>query len=167
MKPGAGGGFEYKSKTDQSTEQYQHVFRRFDDLIETKPGEVVFVDSLTDFVPVIWKFFEPGDLYFSAQTICYIVAESNSILIAAGDADFISAQRQGLLERSFEAVLDFGWFGEGLRQRRTLTVSNFDLVIDRDRFVISEIETIPPGTIIETSWLRASSQRVYCISYRS
>ncbi|EMA05626.1 hypothetical protein SAMN05443574_1435 [Haloarcula vallismortis] len=82
------------------------------------------------------------------------------MLIAAGDTDLINAQRQGLLERSFEAVLDFGWFGEGLQQRRTLTVSkfpefwretdakgrvNFDLVIDRDRFGISEMEKIPPG----------------------
>lgn len=159
IKPGAGGGFKYKSKTDQSTEYYEQVFRRFDDLIEAKPGEIVFIDSLSDFVPIIWKFFKPGDLYFIAQTLCYLVAESNSILIAASDANLIGQQRQGLLERSFEAVLEFGWFGEGLQQRRTLTVSkfpefwretdtegrvNFDLEFNRDRFGISEIEKIPP-----------------------
>ncbi|MFW5900191.1 MAG: RAD55 family ATPase [Halodesulfurarchaeum sp.] len=159
IKPGVDSGFEYKSKTDQSTEHYERIFRRFDDLIEAKPGELVFIDSLTDFVPVIWKFFKPGDLYFIAQTLCYLVAKSRGILIAAGDANLITKQRQGLLERSFEAVLDFGWFGEGLQQRRTLTVSkfpefwretdtkgrvNFDLEIDRDRFGIFEIEKIPP-----------------------
>lgn len=160
IKPEASGGFKYKSKSDQSTDYYEEVFRRFDDLIEAKPGEIVFIDSLTDFVPLMWKFFEPGDLYFIAQTLCYLVARSNSILIAAGDANLISQQRQGLLERPFEAVLDFGWSGEGLQQRRTLTVSkfpefwretdsegrvNFDLEFNRDRFGISEIEKIPPG----------------------
>ncbi|WP_338741053.1 HAMP domain-containing sensor histidine kinase [Haloplanus salilacus] len=51
IKPGAGGGFEYRSKSDQSTEYYEQVFRRFDDLIEAKPGEIVSIDSLTDSVP--------------------------------------------------------------------------------------------------------------------
>jgi hypothetical protein len=159
IKPGAGGGFEYRPRSDQSTEGYEQVFRRFDDLIEAEPGEMVFIDSLTDFVPLIWKFFDPGDLYFIAQTLCYVVSKSDSVLIAAGDANLVGQQRQGLLERSFEAVLDFGWFGEGLRQRRTLTVSkfpefwretdtngriNFDLEFNRNKFGISEIEKIPP-----------------------
>jgi hypothetical protein len=159
IKPGTGGGFEYRPRSDQSTEGYEQVFRRFDDLIEAEPGEMVFIDSLTDFVPLIWKFFDPGDLYFIAQTLCYVVSKSDSVLIAAGDANLVGQQRQGLLERSFEAVLDFGWFGEGLRQRRTLTVSkfpefwretdtngriNFDLEFNRNKFGISEIEKIPP-----------------------
>jgi archaellum biogenesis ATPase FlaH len=159
IKPAGEGGFEYTRKTELSNEYYEQVFRRLDDLIEAKPGEVVFVDSLSDFVPIITKFFEPGDLYFISQTLCYLAARSNSILIAAADANLIRPTRQGLLERSFEAVLDFGWFGDGLQQRRTLTISkfpefwretdtegrvNFDLEIDRDRFGISQVEKIGP-----------------------
>lgn len=159
IKPGADGGFEYRSKSDQSTGYYEQVFRRFDDLIQAEPGEMVLIDSITDFIPLIWKFFDLGDFHFIVQTLCHIVAKSDGILIAAGDANIISQQRQGLLERSFEAVLNFGWFGEGLQQRRTLTVSkfpefwretdtkgrvNFDLEFNRNKFGISKIEKIPP-----------------------
>lgn len=160
IEPGVDRGIEYNSKADQSAGDYERLLRRFDDLVEAEPGEIVFIDSLTDFVPLVWKFFSPGDLYFVAQTLCYVAAKSDSILIAAGDTGVVTDQRQGLFERSFEAVLNFGWFGEGLRQRRTLTVSkfpefwretdtkgrvNFDLEMDRGRFGISEVNKIPPS----------------------
>jgi archaellum biogenesis ATPase FlaH len=160
IKPSADRGFEYRSDHEQGGDDYERVFRRFDDLIAGTPGEVVFVDSISDFFPVTAKFLDPVDIYFISQTLCHVAAESNSVLIAGADAEVLGQKEAGLLRRAFEAVLDFGWFGQGSLQRRVMTVTKFpefwresdaddqvtfDLEIDREHFGISKIKKIPAG----------------------
>lgn len=160
IKPSAGRGFEYSSDNEQDGDVYERVFRRFDDLITGTPGEVVFVDSISDFFPITAKFLDPVDIYFISQTLCHVVAESNSVLVAGADAEVLGQNEVALLKRAFEAVLDFGWFGQGSLQRRVMTVTKFpefwrenetddqvtfDIEIDRERFGISQIKKIPAG----------------------
>ncbi|WP_147441169.1 hypothetical protein [Halorubrum sp. Atlit-26R] len=163
VKPAEKGtGFTYESKEERPSDKYQQVFRRFDDLIEEVPGEIAIVDSISDFLPITSKFLDPMDLYFISQTLCHVAAESNSILIAGADSELLTERERALLKRTFEGVLNFGWFGQGSQQRRTMTVTKFpefwreadpngrvtfDLDIDRDRFGISSTEKIPPSKL--------------------
>lgn len=159
MRPSSETGFEYVSKGKQSGDQYERLFEKFDDLIGDTENEIVIIDSISDFLPVTSKFLDPVDLYFVSQTLCHVVSNSDSVLIAGADADILDRRNRALLMRSFEATLEFGWFGEGMQKRRTLTVTDFpefwresdeddvvtfDLKIDRDRFGISNIKKIPP-----------------------
>jgi archaellum biogenesis ATPase FlaH len=162
IKPSEEGGFEYTSEANPSSEEYERVFRRFDDIIEAAPGEVVFVDSISDFLPIADKFLDETDLYFIAQTLCHVVAESNSVLIAGANTEHLTQNQRGLLKRTFEAVLDFGWSGQGGQKRRTMTITKFpefrresgteqravfDLRIDRENFGISDVQKIPPSRL--------------------
>jgi archaellum biogenesis ATPase FlaH len=160
MQPSAEGGFEYRSAEERPSDEYEQIFQRFDDLVDGVPGEVVFVDAISDFLPITAKFLDPIDLYFISQTLCHVAAESNSILIAAADRDLLSQKEAALLRRTFEAVLDFDWFGRGSQQRRMMTVTKFpefwreteadehvtfNLEIDREHFGISKVKKIPLG----------------------
>lgn len=158
ITPSEEGGFRYKSEAERTSSEYEEVFERFDDLIEGEPDEFVIVDSITDFGPLTEKFLDPVDIYFLAQTLCHVVSESGSVLLAGGDGEVLGQKRRALLKRSFESVLSFDWFGEGMRKRRTMSVSKFpefwrevgadervtfDLDIDREHFGISKISKIP------------------------
>jgi len=118
------------------------------------------VDAISDFLPVARKFVDDDDIYFIAQTLCHLAAEAGSVLIACADTNVLSEQEEGLLKRPFEGILDFGWFGEGSRQHRTMTVSKFpefwhetdtgaratfDVDVDTDYFGLSSMEKIPPS----------------------
>lgn len=157
LVPSADGNHLEYSREGSTVEAYEAVFERFDDLIEAEPGEVVIVDALSDFLPITAKILDTVDLYFIAQTLCYLTAELDSVLIVAADAGTLSPEQRALLRRTFEAVLDFDWFGSGTQQRRTLTVTEFpefwreydaegrvtfDLNVDRDHFGISRTEKI-------------------------
>ncbi|WP_276257338.1 RAD55 family ATPase [Haloglomus litoreum] len=154
------GGFRHKTAEERMSDAYQSVFEEFDQLIEGISDEIVIIESLSDFFPVTAKFLDPADIYFIAQTLCHVVSESDSVLIAGADEELLQHNEAGLLKRSFEGVLDFGWLGEGTARRRTMTVTKFpefwresnddettmfDLDIDRERFGISSVKKIPPS----------------------
>ena len=162
LKPSQNGGFEYTTVADRSIEAYDRMFNRFDDLIEAVPGEVIILESLSDFLPVVEPFADTADLFFIAQTLCHVIAESDSILIAGANTEALSKTEEGHLKRPFEGVFDFDWFGEGPRRRPTMSVAKFpefrreagtdgrsffDLTINRDRFGISRTEKIPPSQL--------------------
>jgi archaellum biogenesis ATPase FlaH len=161
IKPSEEGGFTYASDGGDP-EAYEDLFKRFDDLIEGEPGEVVFVDSISDFFPITDKFLDPSDFYFIAQTLCHAVSESDSVLIAAANTEHLKPKERALLKRTFEAALDFGWSGQGGGKRRTMTITKFpefrresgteqravfDLRIDRENFGISQVQKIPPSRL--------------------
>lgn len=147
----------YASDGTWARREYERVFRALDVVIQNEPGEVVLLDAISDFLPITARFLDPVDTYFIAQTLCYLTAATDSVLVAVASTDMLTDREVGMFRRAFEAVLDFDWFGEGTLQSRTMSVTKFpefwhesdtegrvtfDLDIDRDHFGISRTQKI-------------------------
>lgn len=157
------GELEYRETGGDVQNPYQGFLRSFGDaLVGQLTNSVVFLDQITDLLPLVYKYLDWPDLFFILQTLCYRVAKSNSILIAGANDEFLSRRERALAIRSFNSVLTFDWFGEGGEQRRTIEITKFpeywrenpaedrvifDVEIDRDEFGISSVEKIPPSRI--------------------
>jgi len=153
------GSFAYGEATDDNP--YQAFLRAFGDrLTGDLSNDLVIVDSITDFVPMMHRYLSPTDLFFTAQTLCHRIEASDSVLLSPATAEFLSGQERAFVERPFDTVLRCDWFGEGSRQRRTIELTKFpeywienptaervvfDVALDRDRFGISTVEKIPPS----------------------
>lgn len=156
------GGFEYGERKQGVENPYQEFLRIFDDHFATDlSNEVIIVDSLTDFLPMMYRYLSPTDLYFTAQTLCHRIESSDSVLIAPANSEFLIQTEQAFVERPFDTVLRCNWFGEGGQRRRTIEMSEFpeylienpgaervvfDVTLDRDQFGVSSVEKIPPRT---------------------
>jgi hypothetical protein len=156
------GGFEYGERRQGDETPYKAFLRAFGDHLTTElSNEVVILDSITDFLPMMHRYLSPTDLYFTAQTLCHLIESSDSILVAPANSEFLTRTERAFVERPFDAVLRCNWFGEGGQRRRTIELSKFpeywienpgtervvfDVTLDRDKFGISSVEKIPPRT---------------------
>lgn len=165
VKPSSSVHMEYKYEDGSvgDAAEFQQFFRAFgQEIVESMSDELVLVDAISDFLPVSRKYLDWTDLYFISQTLNYIVSASDSVLIAAADADILDQREQALLRRTFDNVLDFEWFGEGTQRRRAMAVTKFprfwretgsedrvlfDVELDRGYFGISDVKKIPPSSL--------------------
>jgi archaellum biogenesis ATPase FlaH len=157
------GSFAYGQPAGEQSEAYQAFMRQFgNDISAAIDDSVVVIDALSNVIPIIHKYLDWSDTYFVVQTLCHMVATSDSLLLASADADVCSDRERALLKELFDVVLEFGWFGDGIEQRRTLRITKFpeyqqhnpdegrvvfDVKIDRGYFGVSSVEKIPPSRL--------------------
>jgi archaellum biogenesis ATPase FlaH len=161
VRPTQEGGFEYEAYDSGNVAPYKEFLYAFaDQFSESLTNELVIVDSLSDFLPLMYRYLKPSDLFFAVQTITHEVESSDSILIAPANSGFYNRREQAFVERPFEVVLRCDWFGQGGQRRRTLELSKFpefwvenpgiervvyDVTLERNQFGISSIEKLPPS----------------------
>jgi archaellum biogenesis ATPase FlaH len=156
------GGFEY-GEPETGSDPYQEFLETLGDHLSADlSNELVIIDSITDLLPMMYRYLSPTDIYFTAQTLCHRIESSGSALIAPADVDFLNQRERAFLQRPFDTVLRFKWHGEGGYQRRTIELTKFpefwienptterivfDVELDRNRFGISSVEKIPPSKL--------------------
>ncbi|MFW5938669.1 MAG: RAD55 family ATPase [Halanaeroarchaeum sp.] len=160
VRPTPEGRFEYEAYDGNVVPYKEFLYAFGDKFSESLSDGLVIVDSLSDFLPLMYRYLEPSDIFFAVQTITHSVESSNSILIAPADSSFYNRREQAFVERPFDVVLRSDWFGEGGNRRRMLELSKFpefwvenpgtervvyDVSLDRNQFGISDVQKIPPS----------------------
>lgn len=156
VTPTSDGTLAYQEGAGELMRDYQEFLREFGDwLFSELTRDVVIIDSFSDLIPVAYKYMDWTDLYFILQTVCSLIRDSDSILIAGADTGLLDEREQTFFKRTFGNVLEFEWIEGESQQKRGMTISNFpqlccgaairnnqlfEVALDRESFGISELE---------------------------
>lgn len=126
VTPTSDGTLTYQDGAGELMRDYREFLRKFGDWLFTElTREVIIIDSLSDLIPVAYKYMDWTDLYFITQTVCNLIHDSESILIAGVDAGFLDEREETFFKRTFGNVLEFEWLETSTPKKRGMTVSNF------------------------------------------